>query len=103
MAVLKSCPFCGGKVKIIPEQVDARTVTYNFVCQNGDCGANVYFDYSDREESIEEWNTRKPMEDVVAELEELADNAKVLCDEDDFFVGKVHAYEYAIEIVRGKE
>lgn len=66
-----NCPFCGGEVKMIAEQVDARTVAYNFVCQNLDCGSNTYFDYCDREEAIEQWNTRKPMERIVEQLEVL--------------------------------
>lgn len=94
MADLKACPFCGGEVKIIPEQVDARTVTYNFVCQNGDCCANVYFDYSDREEAIEAWNTRKPMEAVVAELEK--ESFEDSC-------GRAILLSDAEMIVRGKE
>ena len=100
MAELKPCPFCGGEVKIIPEQVDARTVAYNFVCQNGDCCANVYFDYSDREESIEAWNTRKPMEAVVAELEKVSFER---FGNDGMGGQKVVALDDAISIVRGKE
>jgi len=102
---LLCCPFCGGEVKIIPEQVDARTVTYNFVCQNGDCCANVYFDYSDREESIEAWNTRKPMKAVVAELEVARKTAfhtyETFSHKID--LGRLYGLDRAIEIVRGKE
>lgn len=54
---LKPCPFCGSEVKIIPEQVDAKSVAYNFVCD--ECCSNTYFDYADMDESIEAWNTRK--------------------------------------------
>ena len=56
MKELKKCPFCGGEVKIHSEQVDARTVLDNFVC--GKCCANTYFDFTDREEAIEQWNNR---------------------------------------------
>lgn len=98
MADLKACPFCGGEVKIIPEQVDARTVTYNFVCQNGDCCANVYFDYSDREEAIEAWNTRKPMEAKVAELENASVSVDGYCETEEMI-----PLAKAISIVRGKE
>lgn len=56
MAELRKCPFCGGEVKIVPEQIDARTVAYNFVCD--ECCSSTYFDYADREESIEQWNNR---------------------------------------------
>ena len=58
MAELKKCPFCGGEVKIIAEQVDARTMEYQFICSNLDCHSNTYFDYCDREEAIEAWNNR---------------------------------------------
>lgn len=106
MADLRSCPFCGGEVKIIPEQVDARTVIYNFVCQNGDCGANVYFDYSDKEESIESFNTRKPMEAVVVELENASYRTESTFDEDGYCNDdseEVIELQKAISIVRGKE
>ena len=53
---LKPCPFCGSEVKIVPEQVDARTISYNFICM--ECCSNTYFDYADREEAIESWNKR---------------------------------------------
>ena len=56
MAGLKKCPFCGGEVHIVPEQIDARTVSYQFICE--ECCCNTYFDYADREEAIEAWNNR---------------------------------------------
>ena len=56
MAELKKCPFCGGEVHIVPEQIDARTVSYQFICE--ECCCNTYFDYADREEAIEAWNNR---------------------------------------------
>lgn len=53
---LKPCPFCGSEVEIVPEQVDAITVSYNFICV--ECCSNTYFDFSDRKEAIESWNRR---------------------------------------------
>lgn len=103
MADLKPCPFCGGKVKIIPEQVDARTVAYNFVCQNGDCCANVYFDYSDREESIEAWNTRKPMEEILDKIEEVRNSPVVESPYNNGWQTCADVIKHEIEIVRGKE
>ena len=56
MAELKKCPFCGGEVKIYSESVDAETEVYHFECNN--CNSDTYFDFCDKEEAIEAWNTR---------------------------------------------
>ena len=75
MAELKKCPFCGGEVKISTEQVDAVTEVYNFVCSS--CDSYTYFDYCDREESIEAWNNRVTEADIRAmAIEEFASELK---------------------------
>lgn len=71
---LKSCPFCGGEAELqqIPE------VTYDkFVvtCKSRKCCA-FYIGYCDeglyntKTEAIKGWNTRKPMDRIVEQLEE---------------------------------
>lgn len=70
---IESCPFCGGEVKIYDEPVDAKTTTYHFVCDN--CDMTAYFDYLNKEESIEAWNTRKPMPKIIEQLELLREGA----------------------------
>lgn len=80
MAELKKCPFCGGEVKIIAEQVDARTVVYEFICLNLDCGSNTYFDFCDEEEAIEAWNNRATEEELRASvIDEFAEALNKIC------------------------
>lgn len=57
---LKPCPFCGGKANF---QGNGHWIS----CE--DCLAETnYFDY--KEEAIKAWNTRKPMDRIVEQLEE---------------------------------
>lgn len=67
---LRRCPFCGGEVKTCDIPLDANTISHQFNCSN--CGMVAYFDYLDEEESIEAWNRREPLEDIVEQLEELS-------------------------------
>ena len=68
MSELKRCPFCGGEAKI--DKTITNTVSVEckvchassriILCTEGDI----------EEKAIEEWNTRKPMENIVERLEE---------------------------------
>lgn len=69
MSELKCCPFCGGKVAISDEKIDATREVYNFHCHN--CDMVTFYDFpNDKEKAIETWNTRKPMDNIVEKLEE---------------------------------
>jgi len=103
MGELRECPFCGGeahkRVEFPCDEDGLEMNLYIVGCENCD----IEFSFLWNEEyAIEAWNTRKPMETVVAELEKYMDDAR-MWDEDDFYDGKEMAYEHAIEIVRGKE
>ena len=50
--------------------------------------------------AFEESKLAYDVEAKVTELEKQAENAKMLWDEDDFYLGKANAYENAIEIIR---
>lgn len=66
---LKPCPFCGGEVEMSSEKVDAIREVYNFHCDN--CDMVTFYDFpNDREKTIKTWNTRKPIDDILAELSE---------------------------------
>ena len=90
MADLRKCPFCGGKAKVC-DDIEYTVGGYWVECK--DCHIQTPSKIKGKEAVINYWNTRKPMEAVVAELEELADyngNAYLDCAD-------------VLEIVRGKE
>ncbi len=117
MADLKPCPFCGGKVKGYLDNHKKAMIE----CEK----CNMYFGvkleigcelvegwkatFDSKEELFEAWNTRKPMEAVVAELEKLKEEG--LKCEDCSFRNEADCYGLcskgkvvrAISIVRGKE
>lgn len=101
---LKPCPFCGGKVKMYVDSVDAYNNSYNFWCNN--CNMITTYQYSDEEKAIETWNTRKPMEAIVERLEE--DRAElfklkakcIALSDKEVYACQSYIYERAIEIVK---
>lgn len=111
MADLKPCPFCGGEAEIVKAHSNTTEYPYVVVCKNDLCNASVGKFSTSREKAIEAWNTRKPMEAVVAELEkeyDLADKEKARCMRENLLQydeakGYARGIDTAIEIVRGKE
>ena len=73
MSELLNCPFCGGKAfvdthKFWDEKAKDFTVqTYGVKCY--DCQMGTWQHYRKEDDAIKHWNTRKPMENIVAELE----------------------------------
>lgn len=61
MADLKSCPFCGGEASARKTYKGTFAVSCNRLCVG-------QYGYDTEQEAIEAWNTRKPMEAVVAKL-----------------------------------
>lgn len=121
-----SCPFCGSNsVSVLHKE--KRFIGYNGIgfkkiamqvyCMCNKCHAKgkpiryigyvanyAYYDaehlpiYSCGDKAIEAWNTRKPMEAVVAELEEMRQGCRLNAE-----VYTARKIEKAISIVRGKE
>jgi Lar family restriction alleviation protein len=95
---LLSCPFCGGEANVIGYKT--------FYAQCTECGVATGF-YNTIEQTNEAWNTRKPMERIVEQLEEVKINhfltiANTGDDKLDFAYEKVgNALDKAIEIVKG--
>jgi Lar family restriction alleviation protein len=90
MADLKPCPFCGGEAEM--QYIGTCCPLYFISCK--ECGCKQATSIS-KEAVIEAWNTRKPMEAVVAELEAFArENDR---EPNAGFI------DMCIEIVRGKE
>ena len=63
---LKSCPFCGGKAELLTYDWGYSVREYWVYCG---CGCELKKKHS-KEEAIEDWNTRKPMEQIVEYLKE---------------------------------
>lgn len=54
---LKSCPFCGGEVRILTDMQDTTTPVYSVVCD--ECESITYFgDVLDKEGTVWAWNKR---------------------------------------------
>lgn len=62
---LKPCPFCGGKAELIRRSSESP---YNHGVWCRSCRCRTSFEKSENE-AIEAWNTRRPMERIVEQLE----------------------------------
>lgn len=61
---IKPCPFCGGEARIISDLAEM----FNYVtCLDCYCRTQVF---TMKARAIEKWNTRKPMDRIVEQLEE---------------------------------
>ena len=98
---LLPCPFCGGEAKLIKHFIVALDTEYRQVFCTSCCAKRPVEKFFTEEEAIKHWNTRKPMERIVEQLEESMNEAKNLWDDDEYYTGQANAYEYAIEIVKG--
>ena len=107
---LLNCPFCGGEAKVVYDSILNRQGEQRAIvlirCEELNCTVRPKTQWHiSEEEAIEHWNTRKPMERIVEELEEEHDDAIYHAELDPYYTGMVDAYEQSIEIVRngGKE
>ena len=99
---LKRCPFCDGEAYTHSRcnyyETDGKIM---FFVRCKACGAESPWYYK-KEETIKEWNTRKPMNRIVERLEDVkCDRMDVAYHTMDVFVdGQVSGLEKAIEIVK---
>lgn len=104
---LKPCPFCGGKAEFVKMGI-AKDIPLGFV-RCTECGIRLRQGNCTEDFARNEWNTRKPMDNIVAQLEEEKDYSYADMDEygsryelnladcDDFFY---KGLARAIDIVR---
>lgn len=98
---LRRCPFCGGEAK-----VSLFLGYYGVACT--ECLGTMMPGYkTTKEESIEAWNRRTPMDDIVNELECEKTSIKNLKEfhkdnslGDLYCDGQTKAYEYAIDVIK---
>lgn len=106
---LRRCPFCGGEAQINERYRSGipNRKMYWISCKA--CGisqqnTNVS-GYRYQSKAIDRWNRRDPMDKIVEQLEEKADEANddwiAYGREDDYFDGKEDGIREAIEIVKG--
>lgn len=102
---LKPCPFCGGEAGYTNAQLPNGTEVYYIECL--ECGASSAV-YGTAEKACREWNTRKPMDRIVEQLEKLPYKTKTIMRESkevpEYFetvrVDKYIRQDKAIEIVK---
>lgn len=98
---LKPCPFCGGEVYINYETMtDERRIYWaQILCKKCHCrsAGNWSNSYANAEKKEREaWNTRKPMERIVVQLEKAIEDTT----DTETGMGARWAYKGAIEIVQ---
>ncbi len=105
------CPCCASEIKGGVQLTGFGFINKQFI-ECDDCGLKMETTYSIggpisqsqlkaiTKELITKWNTRKPMERIIDELEECKEDMSHYMD-DDIFLGEYNAYKHAIEIVKG--
>lgn len=95
---LKPCPFCGGEA--VWWDTGDHKYPYQIVCRSCFCETN---ETQTRSSAIEAWNTRKPMDRIVEQLEAKAEDCRKYWDEfgDEDEISIMIGYKRAIEIVKG--
>lgn len=100
---LLPCPMCGGKA--VKSAFSWGNICDEYTVKCTECGVGTKVLKSD--EAINAWNTRKPMDDIVAELKRIKMNyfltiANTGDAKNDFAYENVgNALDKAIEIVKG--
>lgn len=93
---LLPCPFCGGEAQLVRDRIGLWRVG----CKKCDCTTTYQFGFGEGEEVSQKkaanvWNTRKPMERIVEQLEEMG-NIKFSS-----FSKPLIAVEDVLKIVKG--
>lgn len=104
---LLPCPFCGGEAEVFTSDEIGYLGNDRYTVKCGSCICGTGH-YKDRQRAIEMWNTRKPMERIVEQLEEKK-NMYTKCENDcnmcdchgcDLQDTGYQFYKNAIEIVK---
>lgn len=95
---LLSCPICGKAVYIGTEDYYDH-IEKVIVCDS--CNLRFYGSYGTEEDLIKEWNTRKPMEQIMERLEETKTKSFVSgITFNPYEFGACHSIDKVIEIVK---
>lgn len=95
---LKPCPFCGGEAEVIGHYIKGVANNYQYFVRCKSCKARPRScnTFKKKEKAIEYWNTRKPIDRIVEQLEEKIEE-NPYCSLADYRAGLFEA----IEIVKG--
>lgn len=97
MSELKCCPFCGGEATLKRDQKD-DFVEWSIGCYNRGCVCSAHtYCYDNKDDAIRDWNTRKPMDNIVEKLEELKKPPFI---DTSYHTGFVCGVNYSINIVK---
>lgn len=97
------CPLCGGEAITESRFVSYEgvvTIRHDVIC-NG-CGCKIE-NFQSKEQAINRWNRREPMDKIVEQLEE---NLQIVTgnyaiERSVYYCGKMDAYTRAIGIAKG--
>lgn len=96
---LLPCPYCGSEAS---PHIHEK---YGVECSNAECGMGLACVCDIMDEAVKRWNRRDPIDRIVEQLEEKADEANddwiAYGREDDYFEGKEDGIREVIEIVKG--
>ena len=94
MYKLKRCPCCKGEAQIM-KLLRTHFDFYAVVCQQ--CGIKTT-DMPTVEKAVAVWNLRKPVEDMVEQLEEYIENNEQ--NEGEYEKGVYNTCQYAIDLLQ---
>lgn len=98
---LEPCPFCGGEATT-SHGSNAAGQFFFVSCEECGCRTRDFYKWFDSEnyeiKAVEAWNTRKPIDEIVEQLEELRKPIPNDYGED---IGGYLDFDKAIKIVRG--
>ena len=99
---LRECPFCGGEVYVSREDCYGN-IDDNYLVHCDECGLQFGFinQFESEEEAIKAWNTRKPMDRIVEQLEEEVKWAETHGTDKKFRHGRISGLLTAQRLVKG--
>ena len=105
MEELKRCPFCGGEAWLREFTGLNKSINYYVECGYIECAVSPETAiFETPEEAVAAWNNRKPVEDVLEQLEAVKDNdVKVYGKRyaaDSFAAGYAEGTKDAINIIK---